>query len=394
VMASANHTGTPAEPPAQLREELVALRRQGGLSPGEIAFAEYVEGLLLMQHDAQEGRAHFQKAIELADQLPPWDADAHEARLYSYEELILDAARNREPEEAWVLLAEQRGLPPPRQCALGALIAHERALVLVRDAQGVARLHYEARRASQDLDVSRLVPEGFKAALQDCSQVAVHADPLLEGRTALLPPELIWSFLEPHAAPPTSPLCPYRPLLITDVPAPAGLGLSPLDPWDHVPWTSGYRVLRGLAATPSAALREMHQATRIIINAHGSEFGGMEGVLLTPGLDKKHLLTPVDLLQGGLACAPLAVWIGGDPGSAGSYQNDLWRMAAAAVPAGARASFAVRGPTPKEEVSRFFGSVFERIDTGTPPAKALHDVRMLWIAEKKSDWVKNIALFE
>jgi hypothetical protein len=394
LMASANRAGTPVEPPAQIREGLDVLRRQGGLSPGEIAFAEYVEGLFVMQHDAQEGRAHFQKAIDLADQLPPWDANAHEVLLFSYEELIIDAAKNHEPEGAWVLLAEQRGLPPPRQCALGVLIAHERSLVLVRDAQGVARLHYEARRASQDIDVSRLVPEDFKAALQDCSQVAVHADPLLEGRAALLPPQLTWSFLEPHTATTTSKLCPYRPLLITDVPAPAGRGLPPLDPWDHVPWTSGYRVLRGPAATPSAALREMHEATRIIINAHDSEFGGMEGVLLTPGEDKKYLLTPVDLLQGGLPCAPLVVWIGGDPGGAGAYQNDIWRMAAAAVPAGARASFAVHGLTPKEELPRFFGNVFERIDAGTPPAKALRDVRMIWIEEKKSDWVKNIALFE
>jgi cellulose synthase operon protein C len=242
--------------------------------------------------------------------------------------------------------------------------------------------------------VSHLVPESFKAALQDCSQVAVHADPLLEGRTALLPPHLTWSFLEPQTVTPSSKLCPYRPLLITDVPTPAGLGLPPLDPWDHVPWVSGYRALRGLAATPSAALREMHEATQIIINAHGSEFGGMEGVLLSPGADKKYLLTPVDLLQGGLACAPIAVWIGGNSGGARPYQNDVWRMAAAAIPAGARASFAIHGPAPKEEVPRVLGSVFERIDAGTPPAKALHDVRMLWVDEKKSDWVKNIALFE
>ena len=234
----------------------------------------------------------------------------------------------------------------------------------------------------------------FKAVLQGCSQVAVYAHPLLEGRTALLPPQMAWSFVEPHRATAASEICPYHPLLITGVALPAGLGLPPLDPWENVPWTRGYRILRGLPATPSAALREMRQATEIIVNTYGSEFGGMEGVLLSPGEDKKYMLTPVDLLREGLACAPLALWIGDDPAGSGSYQNDIWRMASAAVPAGARGSFAVAVPIPKDEGPRFFGTVFQRIYAGTPPAKALRDVRMMWIEEQKSEWVKHVALFE
>ena len=394
LLASLDRMGLPAESPAQLREGLAALRHQGRLTPGDVAKAEYVEGLLMAQHDPQGSRAHFRKAIDLADKLPSWDGDARNARLYSYEVLIMAAAEAGDTEGAWVLLAEERRISTPRQCALGALIADERSLVLMRDAGGLVRLRYEAHRSSPDIDVANLVPEDFKAALQGCTQVAVYAHPLLEGRAALLPPQLTWSFLEPHAANAASKICPYHPLLVTGVSVPGGFGLPPLDPWDHATWTRGYRVLQGPAATPSAALREMHQATEIIVNTYGSEFGGMMGAVLSPGEDKKYLMTPIDLLREGLACAPFVLWIEGDPGGAAPSQNDLWNLSAAAVTAGARASFDVRGPIPKDEGQQFFGNVFERIDAGTTPAAALHDVRMFWIEEKKSEWVKNVALFE
>ena len=338
--------------------------------------------------------ALFREAIAIAELLPIPDANARLARFHSYEELSLDAGKAGDAEEVFKWLSEESGLPRPNRCAVGALVSDERSLVVMYGPNGVARIRYQDRRTSSDMDVAHLVPEDFRAALVGCSQVDVFAHPLLEGRPELLSSELAWGFRHRRLVSSTPDRCEPSQLVIGDVVPPQALGLPQLSlsGIESLP-ARGRTILRGLAATPSTVLTEMPRATEILLHVHALNAGGTPQLVLSPDDDRKYALTIDDLSRIRLPCGPLVVFgslstVGSSPDLDGAVG-----LPSMVLERGASAVLAVGGTIPDAGGSEFFAMVSERIRARVPPAVALHDVRSRWLSEKRGEWVKDVVAF-
>jgi hypothetical protein len=365
------------------------------LSTGELAVAEHVEGLLVIQHFPQEGRALLLRSIAMAKRLPSWDGDARAALFHSYEELILDHAKAGKPQEAVVTLAEQQSLPPPSQCVLGVLVSDERTLVVRLDANGVADQHYEPRRSSPDIDLSRLVPDDFKAALRGCSHVDVFAHPLLYGSPDLLPSDINWSFRGGPFVPVSAKSGAYHQLVVHGAEPPPGLGLRPRAPWGpDVAATPTRTILEGEAATPSNVLTEMQGASEILIDAPCLTANGKEYLVLSTGSDRQYALTGSMVLRNPLPHRPVIVLFDGCGARTALYRQKPWSLPMSFRQAGASAVFAVVRPIPDVEGRQFLDMVLKRIRAAQRPAAALQDEQMIWLKNRTREWVHHIVLFE
>jgi tetratricopeptide (TPR) repeat protein len=393
ILAVLDRVGLAVEPTARLREELAVLRRQGGLSPGELAIADYIEGFLVIEHDRQEGRDLLQTAIAKAERLPLWDADARNVISHSYEELSVDAAKAGDSEEAQAMLAKQQGVPLPPRCMFGIVIADERAVVTMRDAHGMTRLRYQARRAGPDIDLARLVPDDFKAALRGCPHVDVFAPPLFYRSPNLLPSDITWSF-RGGSRMPASGSIPYHQLVVHSAEPPAGLGVRARAPWNRDIVTTDTRtVLEGARATPANVLKEMQNASEILIDAPCLSADGIEYLALSVGSDRQYALTGSMVLRQPLRQGPLVFLDNACKGGTVSEHHEPSSLPMSLRQAGARAVFAAVGSIPDIEGRRFRDMVLERIHAGQTPAAALQDERMIWL-KKNQAWVRNIILFE
>ncbi|HEX2568579.1 MAG TPA: hypothetical protein VH877_03395, partial [Polyangia bacterium] len=394
VMTRLDRVHLPVMPRTQLRGEFSILRRQGGLSPGELAVLQHIEGLLVIQYDREEGRRLLLQSIAMAQRLPKWDADALKVLFHSYEELSLDAAEAGKPQEALAWFAEHQGLPPPSTCALEVLVSDERTLVVSLDAQGVARQRYEPRRASPDIDVPHLVPEDLKAALRSCGHVDVFASPLLHKSLYLLPPDIEWSLRWGPALPESAKSRSYHLLVVRDSEPPSGLEAKARTLWgDDVAASPMLTILTGERATPSNLLAEAQKATEILLDVPCFTAQGEEYLALSLGADHRHALSGSMLLRNPLAHGPVIALLNSCGDGTALYRHEPLSLAMSFRQAWRSPVFSVVKPIPDVEGRQFLGKVLERTRTQRPAA-ALRDERMIWLKEKNRAWVNHIILTE
>ena len=186
-------------------------------------------------------------------------------------------------------------------------------------------------------------------------------------------------------------------MIISDVNPPSELKLPQLYSWDsHTLSASGRMLLLGLAATPSIVLAEMAKSTMIVFNTHVQASGGISHVVLSPDDNKKYAITPDDLGRVRFACAP-PVFVASYslPSIAAAYSwYDSLSVPGALLSSGSGPVFAALSPPPEGEGSQFLAMLLDRMHEKYPPAVLLRDVRMIWLQEKKGDWVKDVVLFE
>lgn len=394
VMTRLDRVHLPVTPWTQLREEMAALRRQGKLSPGELAVLEHIEGALVMQYDREEGRRLLLQSIAMAQRLPKWDTDALKVLFHSYEELNLDEAKSGKPKEALAWFAEHQGLPSPSVCALEALVSGERTLVVSLDAQGVARQRYEPRRASPDIDVPHLVPEEFKAALRGCGHVDVFASPLLHKSLYLLPPDIEWSLRWGPVLPESAKNKSYHLMIVRAPEPPSSLGLKARHPWDsEVVASPTVTILEGGRATPFNVLMGAKKATEIMLDAPCLTAHGEEYLALSPGADNRYALSGSMLLQNPLTHGPVIALLDRCGNGTAPYRHEPLSLAMSLRQAWRSPVLTVVRPIPEVEGRQFLGKVLARTHTQRLAA-ALRDERMIWLKEKNQAWVNHIILTE
>lgn len=395
VVAHLGRVGMAVMTPSQLHEGLEILSRQQGLTAISQANIKYAEGVLALQRDREEGRTLLSQTITMAKRLPSTDAEAHQVLSSSWEELLFDAGMSGDANRALRLMAEQRGLSQSAACVLGVVLSGERSLVVMRGMNGVARMHHEPFSEKAELNLKSLVPETFKAELQGCPQVTVYSNAALIGRPQLLQENLAWSFWERGPVRRDRTLCEENSLIIGDVDTPPELHLPPLSSWgNHFLSSRGHMPLLGLAATPSVALAGMTKATTLVVNAHVLTGVGISHVVLSPDESQKYAITADDLNQVRFTCAPPVFITSYSLPSSISHSNGTLSVPEALLNSGSGPVFAALTPPPEGEGRQFFTSVLERLRSGSSPAVALKDVRMLWLQQKRGDWVKNVSLFE
>ncbi|HEX2573998.1 MAG TPA: serine/threonine-protein kinase [Polyangia bacterium] len=396
VRAALDRLGLPVETLAQLREDLAALRQRSP-SPGEQAAIEHVEGLLLMKHDPQEGRLHLQRSIALAEGVPSPDARAVEARIQAYEELSLAAGQAGDATGALLPLAEEAGIPLPAECVLGVVTSGARALVVLRDQNGVPHLEYEGHRTSPNIDVDQLVSSRFRVAVSHCARIDVLVSPVLRGRPELLPSIYRWATRLRHTALRSPAQCRDHQLEVRDADPPSELQLPRFSTGGNsLPSSPVRTVLSGDEATPEAVLEALPRATEILIAAQAFAADGAASLLLSPGKEK-HTLDIEDLQRARLSCGPVVALILTPAEGATLAPQEPRHQAEILLQQGARAVFTVRGPVPGSEYRQFFGMLFARLAAQVPAAEALEESRATWTMGNpgpQSQWAHQIVLFE
>ncbi|PTL78365.1 CHAT domain-containing protein [Vitiosangium sp. GDMCC 1.1324] len=370
------------------------------LTPGERVIAIHVQGRFYIERDAQRGRDLLWRAIQAAEAQPLLeDPGARRARAYSFTSLILDAGRRGAFEDALKLFARERGQGElPVQCLLAVAVDSERTLLIARGSQGEL-LGYddETRGAPLGDRLDGLVPEKLLASLRSCSQVQVLARPPLHGRAGLLPPEIAWSYLTRASAPRTPPTGPARHLVVSGINLPPNSSFESLNRWvpdfgpQEVPAT-----LSGAEATPSRVIEAMKDKTEIDLVTHGviNDSSDDSYLQLTQGEDGSQLGVQ-QVREASLQGAPFVVLAACHAAHTAYVLHEPLSLPAAFIHAGARGVLAATTQVWDTEAGDFFNEVRARMREEVPPAIALRDVRMQWLAAGKgSRWLGSVLLFE
>jgi hypothetical protein len=372
-----------------LRHDIAALRASGDPSPGERMFLDHIEGRLLVERTPGEGQALLRRAISAAAALPE-DVYAIKARSYSFSVLAEDAATRGASEEALDLLAEDRGLPAPTRCALGA--AGEVSSVFVaRTADGKVAGARIALRPGEPAG-SRPVPDDILAALAGCQSVDVFARKPYYGRPDLLPRDMVWQFRTgaPAREPPPGP---GRQIVIANIDPPPGLDLAPLRPLADAP---GAILIEGSAATPERVMAAAVDASFLEIHAHGL-LGGEESdtslLVLAPDAQGRYALGGADIRRARLRGAPVVVLAACHASAIGGAFHSPWSLADAFARAGARAVIASPDPIQDAGASAFFTALRARIAAGQPPAAALRAERLARNDPSDQAWIDRLVVF-
>lgn len=373
------------------------LRAAGTLRVGTKLMAEHLEGRVRMLQDRPAGQRILREVITASEKLPPDETAAHKARAASYSMLILDAGKNGEYGPALDLFSEEVHAPSPSRCMLGVELAFERLLVAARGAAGEVVGAYEGNRRTLDFDVEKLVPEPVLAALRPCEQVQVFARYPLHGRAGLLPPSIAWSYRwGPEHKAPAAAGQPRR-LVISDVEAPASLGLPRLSPWVPTQDASSRTVLSGAQATPSRVLAEMVDADEIDVHAHGLVNLGLSDaslIVLSPQPDGQYALTAGEVRREHLKRSPVVLLASCRAAQTVPYLHEPWSLPTAFLDAGARAVIASPTDIPDAEAGPFFEAVRARLRAGEPPAVAVRNERLAALARDPQSWVRTVVVFE
>jgi cellulose synthase operon protein C len=380
---------------AQLQRWLGALRASHTLTPAQLVFADATEGRLMIEVDRAPGTALLEHAIADADRLPE-DATADKARAAAYSTLVFDAARRPDRAGVVALVARELGLPAPTTCAVAMNAEDERAVVVVRGADGKDRGTYEAHRPRSD---GLAITEDLAGTLAGCAHVQVMARASLQGQPHVLPAAHAWSYVtgahrrvvRPLAASP-----PARRLIVMNVIPPAELRLPTLlaEPLDTSPTV---RSLAGREATPTRVLAEMSDATEIQFHTHALVDVGVSDashLVLSPEPDGRYALTAEAIRGSALRGHPLVVLAACHSAQGARYQHAPWSLPDAFIEAGARAVFAAGTDVPDREAGPFFDRVLTRVRRGADPATALRDERLQALQANPSSWVGDVMLFE
>jgi hypothetical protein len=384
--------GTVAEA-SSVREGIAALRAKG-LTLGEQAAADEVEGRLRIESDPAGGRALLRSATARAEAAGD-DLVATRARTYSFIELALFAARQGAWREALGSLTEEIGVAPPARCALGAVVRYDRMAFIARGADGVLQGAYLTGQPLKSMAPSEWVPRGMIDSLAGCQHVEVLALPPVIGEGRLLPPEIAWSYKVRN----TSELRPrnraVKRLVVSRVEPPARLNLPPLQASQDLPG-DGVVELVGAAATPSRVLHALEDATQIEFRTHGvadERLSDATSLILSPDSDGHYSLTSSDVRHLQLRGAPLVILGACRAGDAVPYDYGVANLPLAFIAAGASSVLASVEDVDDESADGFFGAVRERIAGGADPAVAVRDARLAWRGRKDSSWVDGVVVY-
>jgi len=373
------------------------LRAPGTLRAGVKLMADHLEGRVRLLQDRAAGQRILREVITASEKLPREETAAQKARAASYSMLILDAGKAGEYGPALDLFTQEVNAPSPSRCMLGVELAFERTLVAARGAAGELVGAYDADRSTLDFDVEKLVPEPVLAALRPCEQVQVFARYPLHGRAGLLPPSIAWSYRwgPEHKAPATAGQ--PRRLVISDVEAPASLGLPRLSPWVPTQEATSRIVLSGAQATPSRVLAEMVDADEIDVHAHGLVNLGLSDaslIVLSPQPDGQYALLAGEVRRQHLKRAPVVVLASCRAAQTVPYLHEPWSLPTSFLDAGARAVIASPTDIPDAEAGPFFEAVRARLRAGEPPAVAVRNERLAALARAPQSWARTVVIFE
>lgn len=379
-----------------LRQGLEARRRSGRLDPGQLAVLSHIEGRLVIEQDRARGEELLRRAITEAEQLPRDNAEAREARAYSYASLLFAAGKAGEWSRVLSLFGEEVGGTLPSRCLLAVTVDRERTLALAFGADGRMATYYDAsRRHPLGDDARGVVPESISAPLRECEQVRVVARPPLHGRGGLLPDEIAWSYLVLPASRREQTSAPALHLVVKDVEAPPALELPRLGAWEPV--GRDVRVLAGAQATPGQVLEAMTRATEIEIHAHGlinPSISDASLLVLSPDTSGRYALTAGEVRAHRLEGRPLVTLAACRAAHTAFQVHEPFSLPAAFVEAGARTVLAATVDIPDAEAGPFFLAVQERIRAGQSAASALRDVRMEWLRRDPGSWARSVLVFE
>jgi hypothetical protein len=297
------------------------------------------------------------------------------------------------------LVAEELGLAVPGTCGVGIVAEDERAVVVVRGADGTDRARYEpARRPGA---APPAVPEALAQTLEGCAHVQVMARAGVQGQPRILPRNLAWSYATgAHGA--TShdaPLGEPHPLVVANVTPPSYLQLPALAPRRSEPALGGSPavVLSGPDATPPRVLAAMRDATEIQFHTHALVDMGVSDashLILSPGPGGAYALTAEAIRGVELRRRPVIVLAACHSARGARYQHAPWSLPHAFLAGGARAVFATGTDIPDADAQPFFDRVLERVRKGADPAAALRDERVPILAAAPDSWVGDVMVFE
>ena len=391
--AELHRFGGSSDEAEQVREGLAALKAQGQLSAGEAALAEAVEGRLEASGDRTASHLALTRAIAAAERVQEGDADGREARERAYAGLVFEAGRSEAFDRALALIAAQAEVSLPAGCVLGVAVDQELSLVVARTAEGEAAglLREEEGAVGQRPSI----PEELLGQLAACPEIEVLASPSLSGTVGLLPPSVAWSFRggpgnQPHAGTGS------RPLVVSDIEPPLGLGLPRLPPWGEA-GDSVALTLEGSAATPRRVLEAMENATEIELHAHGLvdlALADASFVVLSPDAEGAYALTAGEVKRRPLRGSPLVVLGACHAAPVAPSQKERWSLPAAFLQAGASAVLAAPALVPDGEAGPFFSAVRGRVRRGESPAVALRNERLAWLERQPGSWVDQVLLFQ
>ncbi|RYZ37323.1 MAG: CHAT domain-containing protein, partial [Myxococcaceae bacterium] len=382
----------------RVRERIRLLREDPSLSAGDRLLLDHLEGRILIERDREAGQRLLRGVITGSALKRSSDIEARKAWSHSHHVLVMDAGRANEWDAAVALLAEELDRTAPPSCMLALAGQDERLLFVARGPEGRAEgLYLDALKRPLREEVPQ-VPERLRKVLAACESVRVLAEPILQGRPGLLPPERAWSYLAPGghrvAAPAVAPAS--KRLLVSDVEPPASLGLPRLMPWKGVPGANDVH-LRGRAATPEAVLAEMEDATEVELHTHGLTGSGLSDaafLALSPDAAGHYALTAEDLEGHTLKGSPVVLLAACDANVGAWRYHAVWSLPSALIQAGARAVVAPSTQVPDVEAGAFFQALLETLRRGVPPAQALRDTRARWLQQGSARWVQDLVAFE
>jgi hypothetical protein len=273
---------------------------------------------------------------------------------------------------------------------LGLAIEDRARAVVARDAAGKTLVHFDEGRTTPAIDPASLVPPDIAGALAACPVVDAIARPPIHGMARLLGDAIAWRYLARRDRPvaPPSP----RSLVVGDVEPPPALELPRL-----AMWSSSGELLSGASATPSRVLAAIGAAGEVTIHAHGLidvALPEASFLALSPDADGQFALTTTDVRKARFTTSPLIVLAACRSASAAPVLHETWSLPAAFVLAGARAVIASAAPIPDRDASAFFDAVRDKVRAGAPVAVALRDVRRQWLGDRRTDWVRDVIVFE
>ncbi|MFL5347582.1 MAG: CHAT domain-containing protein [Hyalangium sp.] len=379
-----------------LLEGLEAQRGSGELDPGRRVIFSHIEGRFVIERDRARGEELLRRTITQAEQLPPTNAEAREARAYSYASLLFAAGKAGEWPQVVSLLGEEVGGTLPSRCLLAVTVDRERTLALAFGPDGRMATYYDAGRGQPLGDEAQgVVPESLTASLRACEQVSVLARPPLHGRAGLLPDDIAWRYLVLPAARTEPAPVPAMHLVVKDVEAPPGLELPRLGAWEPV--GADITVLSGADATPGRVLEAMSRATEIEIHAHGlisPAISDASLLVLSPDASGRYALTTGEVRAHRLQGRPLVTLAACRAAYTAFQVHEPFSLPAAFIEAGARTVLAATVDIPDAEAGPFFLAVQDRIRAGQSAAVALRDVRMEWLRRDPKSWARSVLAFE
>jgi CHAT domain-containing protein len=184
--------------------------------------------------------------------------------------------------------------------------------------------------------------------------------------------------------------------VISNAEPPAELDLPRLLPWRST--APADVALEGRRATPANALAALADAGFVEIHAHGMMNAAVSDasfITLSPDPDGHYALTAAEIRTQSLHGRPVVILAACHAGATASYWHEPWGLPAAFIVAGARAVIASPDVIVDADAGAFFDALRLRTDRGASPARALHDVRIEWLAtHPEAAWVRSLMVFQ